>query len=169
MHAFAAVAVANHFVYVLGDSVLLGAKTTLPAALPRWRVVMNCVGSRRLTQAIAILRARAWRPGDTVVIDLGNNYIPGEGGTFASQIDRAMRALHVVRRVVWVTVAEKWRSRVTINRAIRAARYRWPTIRVADWAPIVRSHPWYAYDQLHLTQSGRVAIAKLIAAKVRAP
>lgn len=162
-----AIAAPNHFVYVLSDSVLLGAKYTLPAQLPLWRVRMDCVGSRRLVQGIYVLRARVWRAGDTVVIMLGNNYIPGEGGTFASQIDRAMRAVHVVRRVVWVTVAEKWASRVTINRAIRAARYRWPTIRVADWAPVVASHPWYASDMLHLSSSGRLAISKLIAARVR--
>jgi hypothetical protein len=158
----------NYFVYVLGDSVLLGAKTTLPAALRGWRVMMNCAGSRRLAQGLAVLRARYWRYGDTVVIDLGNNYIPGEHGTFASQIDEAMRILRKVRRVVWVTVAERWRSRVTINRAIRAAALRYPKIRVADWAPLVRSHPWYAPgDMLHLSASGRLAIAKLIATKVR--
>jgi lysophospholipase L1-like esterase len=161
--------VVNHFVYVLCDSVLLGAKATLPAALPGWRVTMNCLGSRRLVQGLAVLRARTWRAGDTVVIHLGNNYIPGEGGTFASQIDRAMRILRVVRRVVWVTVAEKWRSRVTINRAIRAAARRYPRIRVADWAPVIAAHPSYAYDRLHLSPSGRLAISRLIARRVTGP
>jgi hypothetical protein len=163
-----ALVAANHFLYALGDSVLLGVQYghTLQPRLPGWRITFNCRGSLRLAQAYPYLRARYWRPGDTVVINLGNNYIPGEGGTFASQINRAMWILRAVRRVVWVTVAEKWSSRITINRAIRAAALRYPRIRVADWAPIVRTHPWYMSDGLHLTTSGRRAMAALIAAKV---
>ena len=153
-------------VYVLGDSVLLGTVQTLPAALRGWKVTMDCVGSRRLTQAIAELRNNRSRIGSVVVIQMGNNFIPGEDGTFASQIDRAMRVLDGVRRAVWVTVAEKWPDRVTINRAIRAAASRWPTIRVADWAPIIATHPGYAYDMLHLTGAGRLRIARLIATAV---
>ena len=156
----------NYHVYVFGDSVLLGTTSTLPAALPGWRVHMNCVGSRRLPQLIPILRGLTWRSGTTVVIQMGNNYIAGEDGTFASQIDQAMRVLRYVRRVVWVTVAEKWPSRVTINRAIRAAALRYPRIRVADWAPLIATHPSYAYDMLHLTPLGRLRISRLIAAKV---
>lgn len=155
-------------VYVLGDSVLLGTVRTLPAALTGWRVTMDCVGSRRLPQGIEDLRAKRSRIGSVVVIQMGNDYIPGEDGTFSSQIDRAMRVLVGVRRVVWVTVAEKWPSRVGINRAIRAAAARWPEIRIADWAPIVAAHPPYAYDQLHLTPTGRVAISRLIAGLVGA-
>lgn len=156
----------NHQVYVFGDSVLLGTVRTLPAALPGWRVHMECVGSRRLPQLIPILRTRIWRAGTTVVIQMGNNYIPGEGGTFRSQIDRTMWILRNVRRVVWVTVAEKWSSRVTINAAIRAAALRYPRIRIADWAKVIKLHPSYAFDGLHLTTTGRLAISRLIAARV---
>ena len=160
---------ADNRVYVLGDSVLLGTVQTLPAALRGWRVTMNCVGSLRLPQGIQILRAVRSRIGAVVVIQMGNNYIPGEDGTFASQIDQAMRVLAGVRRVVWVTVAEKWSSRITINRAIRAATGRWPTMRVADWAPIIATHPAYAYDMLHLSPAGRLAMARLIAGVVGSP
>jgi hypothetical protein len=153
-------------VYVLGDSVLLGATTTVPAALAGWIVTMDTVGSRRLPQGIETLRANRSQIGAVVVIQQGNNYIEGEDGTFASQIDEAMRVLAGVKRVVWLTVAEKWPSRVTINQAIRAAPSRWPTAVVGDWAAMVKAHPEYAYDQLHLTPAGRIAIANLIASKV---
>lgn len=160
------VSATNNHVYVIGDSVLLGTKETLPAALSGWRVTMDCVGSRRLPQAIQVLKANRHHLGAVVVIQMGNNYIPGEDGSFASQIDKAMHVMRDVRRVVWVTVAEKWPSRVMINKAIRKAADRWPTIRVADWAPVVASHPSYAGDMLHLSPSGRVAISRLIARKV---
>jgi hypothetical protein len=159
----------DNSVYVLGDSVLLGAKVTVPAALRGWRVTMDCVGSRRLPQGIDVLRAKRSQIGAVVVIQLGNNYLAGEG-SYAAQIDEAMRVLRGVKRVVWLTVAEKWPSRVTINQAIRAAPARWPIIRVADWAALIKAHPEYAGDMLHLSPSGRIAIAQLIASKVgRAP
>ena len=155
-------------VFVLGDSVLLGTEQTLPAALVGWQVTMDCVGSRRLPQGIEELQANRSRIGAVVVIQMGNNYIAGEDGTFASQIDQAMRVLAGVKLVMWVTVAEEWPSRVMINEAIRASASRWPNIRIADWAPIIAAHPDYAFppDMLHLSWAGRAAMAHLIASVV---
>lgn len=155
-------------VYVLGDSVLLGARETVPAALAGWVVTMDTVGSRRLPQGIEVLRAVRPQLGAVVVIQQGNNYIEAEG-SFAAQIDEAMRVLEGVPRVVWLTVAERWPSRVAINQAIRAAPSRWPNAVVADWAVLIAQHPEYAEDLLHLSPSGRVAIASLIASKVGPP
>ena len=151
--------------YVLGDSVLLGAGDTVPAALPGWIVTMDTVGSRRLPQGIEVLRAKRAQLGAVVVIQQGNNFIAAEG-SFAAQIDEAMRVLQGVPRVVWLTVAERWPSRVTINQAIRAAPSRWPNAVVADWAALIAAHPEYAGDLLHLSPAGRIAIAELIASKV---
>ncbi len=154
---------------MLGDSVLLGTVQTLPAALTGWQVTMDCVGSRRLPQGIGVLAAHRADIGSVVVIQMGNNYIAGEDGTFAAQIDQTMQALDGVQRVVWVTVAEKWPDRAAVNAAIRAAPTRWPAVRVADWQPIVAAHPEYAYDSLHLTPPGRLAMAHLIGSVVGPP
>jgi hypothetical protein len=152
-------------VFVLGDSVLLGVRDTLPAALPGWDVTVDTVGSRRLPQGIEVLRERRAEIGAVVVIMLGNNYIAGEG-SYAAQIDDAMQVLTGVSRVVWLTLPERWASRVEINAAIRAAPSRWPAIVVAEWAPLVAAHPEYAADMLHLGPSGREAMVRLIAASV---
>jgi hypothetical protein len=152
-------------VFVLGDSVLLGVRDTLPTALPGWDVTVDTLGSRRLPQGIEVLRARRAEIGAVVVIMLGNNYIAGEG-SYASQIDQAMGVLTGVSRVVWLTLPERWESRVAINAAIRAAPSRWPTIVVAEWAAEVAAHPEYAADMLHLGPSGRAAINSLIAVSV---
>jgi hypothetical protein len=152
-------------VFVLGDSVLLGTKDALPAALSGWVVTFDAKGSRRLPQGIAVLRARRGEIGRVVVIQLGNNYIAGEG-RYAEQIDETMRVLNSVDCVVWITVSEKYANRVTINRAIRAAPARWSQIVVGDWAKIIAAHPEYAYDGLHLKPAGRKSMAALIASKV---
>lgn len=156
---------AGRSVFVLGDSALLGAREAVPAALPGWQVVFDAVGSRRLPQAIEVLRARRSEIGPVAVIQQGNNYLEAEG-SFGAQIDEAMRVLDGVDRVVWLTVAEKWPSRVEINQHIRAAAGRWPQIVVAEWAPLIAAHPEYAEDMLHLSAAGRVAIAELIARSV---
>lgn len=153
-------------VYVIGDSVLLGTVDTLPPMLHGWRVTMNCVESRRLPEELPMMRAERSHMGSVVVIQAGNNYIEGEDGTFAHQIHQAMHILHGVRRVVWVTVAKKWPSRVAIDQAIHHAAHHWSSIRVANWAPVAAAHPSYTYDGLHLTPDGRIAMSNLIAKTV---
>jgi lysophospholipase L1-like esterase len=147
---------------VLGDSVLISAEPYVRSALRGWVVTYDAEGSRRLPQGIQTLKARRSEIGRVVVIQQGNNYLASEGD-FGDQIDQAMRVLRGTSRVVWLTVAEKWPSRVEINREIRAAASRWPTIVVGDWAKLVKAHPEYAGDQLHLSPEGRRAIARLIA------
>jgi hypothetical protein len=151
----------DHSLFVLGDSVLISAEPYVRSALNGWVVTYDAVGSRRLPQGIQTLKARRDEIGRVVVIQQGNNYIAAEG-SFGDQIDQAMRVLRGTSRVVWLTVAEKWASRVEINRQIRAAASRWPTIVVGDWARLVAAHPEYAGDQLHLSPEGRRAIARLI-------
>lgn len=86
-------------VFVLGDSALLGARDAVPTALPGWNVIVDAVGSRRLPQAIEVLRARRGEIGDVAVIQQGNNHIASEG-SFGAQMDEAMRVLDGVARRV---------------------------------------------------------------------
>lgn len=151
----------DNSLFVLGDSVLISAEPNVRSALNGWRVTYDAEGSRRLPQGIQVLKARRDEIGRAVVLQQGNNYIASEG-SFGDQIDQAMRVLRGTSRVVWLTVAERWPSRVEINRQIRAAANRWPTIVVADWARVIAAHPEYAGDQLHLSPEGRRAIASLI-------
>lgn len=150
-------------VFVMGDSVFLGTTAAIPAALPDWLVTYDAVGSRRLAQGIDVLAARRGEIGEAVVIHLGNNYIEGERGGYASQIDEAMAVLVDVPRVVWVTVSEVSPSRVAINQAIRDAAPRWPNLRVAEWAPVIGEHPELSWDGLHLTPTGRREMAAVVA------
>jgi hypothetical protein len=153
-------------VMVVGDSVFMGTAREIPLAMSHWLVTYDATESRRLAQAVELFEARRGEIGEAVVICLGNNYIPGERGSYASQIEEVMAVLWFVPRVVWVTVAEVNPGRDEINDSIRAAAERWPNMRVADWAPVVAANPSFASDGMHLTSEGRRALARLVAQTV---
>jgi hypothetical protein len=153
-------------VMVVGDSVFMGTAREIPLHMSHWLVTYDAVGNRRLAQAVDLFEQRRHEIGEAVVIGLGNNYIPGERGSYATQIDEVMGVLWFVPRVVWVTVAEANPGRDEINVAIRDAADRWPNMRVADWAPVVAANPSFASDGLHLTVDGRRALARLVAETV---
>lgn len=153
-------------VMVIGDSVLLGTARTIPLSMSHWVVTYDAVGSRRLAQAIDHIAARRHEIGEAVVIHLGNNYIEGERGGYANQIEEVMGLLWFVPRVVWVTVAEVNVGRDQINAAIREAATRWPNMRVAEWAPMIAANPHWSGDGLHLNHEGRWAMAQLVAQTV---
>ena len=150
-------------VMVIGDSVFIGTAAAIPAALPDWVVTYDAEGNRRLAQAIDLIVERKDEVGGAVVIHLGNNYIPGEGGEFSTQIDTMMLHLWFVPQVVWVTVPEVNTGRAEMNEDIRAAADRWPNMVVVDWAPVIAANPDWSWDGLHLTPAGRAAMADALA------
>jgi hypothetical protein len=153
-------------VIVVGDSVFMGTAREIPLAMSHWLVTYDATESRRLAQAVDLFVERRGEIGEAVVIGLGNNYIPGERGDYASQIDEVMSLLWFVPRVVWVTVAEVNTGRDQINASIRDAARRWPNMAVADWAPLVAADPSLSWDGIHLSPEGRRALARLVAEAV---
>ena len=161
----------NH-VFVLGDSVLLGAVNEIPAALPGWQVIVDAKVSRFLNQGIEVLQARRAEIGDAgvVVIQQGNNYL-GNEQQFREEIDQTMAVLAGVPKVIWLTVSEFTQSRVDVNKEILAAAERYPNIQLADWNGtwLPNRHAFASRDGLHLTRPGAQAMAALIASVVGAP
>jgi hypothetical protein len=155
---------AKERVWVIGDSVLLGAQDAIRSRLaPQYDVVVEGWVALFLTKAIGLMRERRHLIDQVAVIHLGNNYY-GNQAQFSGEIDEAMRVLEGVDRVIWLTVREFEPSRRQVNDALRAAATRWPNMTVADWNPIVsadRSLTWS--DGLHLRPVGADAMAALIA------
>jgi hypothetical protein len=150
-------------VFVIGDSVFLGTASTIPVRLSDWVVTYDAEPNRRLAQGIDVLATRRGEIGEAVVIGLGNNYIDGERGDYATQIDETMAVIADVPRVVWVTVAEQNPGRDAINEAIRGAGERYDNVYVADWAALHAAEPELSWDGIHLTPAGRQQRAELIA------
>ncbi len=159
-------------VFVLGDSVLLGAVKEIPPALPGWQVIVDAKVSRFLNQGTEVMQARRAEIGDggVVVIQQGNNYL-GSAPQFREHIDQAMAVLAGVPKVVWITVAEFEPSRADVNREILAAAERYPTIVLADWNGLWRTNPrgFASRDGLHLTRPGAAAFAAMIAQAIGPP
>ena len=140
--------------FLMSDSVMLGAKYTLPKALPTWKVNLDGKESRFFTAGLDVLAARRKEIGRIAVIQMGNNYA-GNASQFRDQIDQAMKILKGVQWVVFLTVFEYRPEQAEVNNELRAAAARYPNLRVADWNAFERAHPGHtSHDGLHLKPSG---------------
>ena len=152
-------------VTAIGDSVMLGAASTLALAIAD--IEVDAEVSRQASTAVDILRTRrdAGQLGEVVVVHIGNN------GTFsASQFDQMMEALANVRRVVFVNlkVPRDWEGPNNSVLAEGVSRYR-NTVLV-DWRAASVDRPEFFWDDgIHLRPEGVQVYAQLIAASVRAP
>ncbi|HEY5153878.1 MAG TPA: hypothetical protein VIJ47_04030, partial [Acidimicrobiales bacterium] len=150
-------------VWVVGDSVILGAKAQVPGALAGWKLTFDAKESRRIQAGVALLEAHKGPTPRVVVVHLCTNWAESNYG---EQIDAAMAELGGVDRVVWVT-CEPWRPEVAeADAAIEAAADRYPNLVVADWAAIADTAGYSYSDHLHLKTPGAVALADLVAEKV---
>ena len=146
-------------VLVVGDSVPLGARAALVAALGGDTVVDAAVG-RQGSQGRAALQRwldGGWG-GNTLVLHLGNN------GMLRPQDLDAMLDAVGTRRVVLLTVRvpRPWES--ATNDQIRSAAGRHPNAVVVDWYSASAGHPeWFADDDIHLSPAGATAYAGMVA------
>ncbi len=147
--------------YILSDSVILGAQPQIQAALPGWQVTFDSKVSRSIYAGISILQHLTGPPPQVVVIHLCTNW--GQT-TFSHEIDEAMAALPTVPRVIWVTCTPWNGGVISADAAIGVASVQYkPRVVVADWGAISAT-PGYTYsDGLHLRPAGAEAMARLLA------
>lgn len=150
-------------IYVLGDSVTLGAQSQIPAALPSWKVTFDAKESRRIDQGDDLLAGRSSPIARVLVVHLCTNW---GGGDFRAAAAKLMNAAKGVERVVWVT-CYPWLPAVdSANAVITALPSEYPNVLVVDWASAAKT-PGYTYDDhLHLKTPGAVALASLLSETV---
>jgi hypothetical protein len=153
-------------VYVLGDSVTLGAQATIPPALDGWEVTFDARQNRRVEEGAAIVEGLGGRMGRVFVVHLCTNW---GGGNYRATADRIMGALHDVQRVVWVTCTPWNRGVGGANAVIRDLPNTYPQVVVAHWDAISGSGGFTYSDGLHLRPGGAAALASLIDFMVGAP
>lgn len=152
-------------VLAVGDSVMEGAASAIPAALPGRDVVVDTEVSRS-TGASADSAAGHGTDWDVVVVLLGHN----DGGS-PSAYQPAYRVLldqfAGVPRIVELTIHEVRPYYAGVNEFLRAEASARANVRVADWNAAVSQSPnATAGDGLHLTGSGAGLMAGLIADQV---
>ncbi len=143
----------------IGDSVLLGARSAVRAALPG--ITVNAEVGRQFNVMPWLVpqlsQAGALRP--NVVIHLGTNGPPTE-----ADLKKVLDSLAGVRRVVLVntSVERSWQD--TTNSRIAAAAAGRPNVVVGDWHAVSAGHPeYFVSDGVHLTKEGAAAYAATIA------
>ncbi len=113
--------------------------------------------------ALQVVAAEGRALGPVVVIDVGYN-----DWAAVYDVDRVVRALRRagVRHVIWVTLREAGAYASVYaqsNARIRSADRRWgTTLSVADWNAFSRGKPWFREDELHLSPSGALGLARLL-------
>ncbi len=165
--------------FVVTDSVVLGAVPAIRSAFAGWQV--DVVGRQGLFANDAAELAWASRAaiGDEVVVAVGYNYPAWNPGLFDAWIDQMLGRLTAAgaTHVHWVTlrspvpgadtVASVWeqtgiyRHYPKANAQLRAATARWPQLSLADWAT-VGAGPGLTWDGIHLKPAGAAKMAALL-------
>ena len=146
-------------VTMVGDSVMLGALTSLQEHLPG--CIVDAQVSRQIWDATAVFDTldAYGQLGDTIILALGTNgpFTPEEG---QGLIDR----LGPDRKIYWVTVygtTLSWQEQS--NSSIRAVAAKNPNVTIVDWAALAANHgEWLYSDGIHLQAAGQDAYADMI-------
>lgn len=141
----------------IGDSVLLGIRSALPATL-NIRLFDGVVG-RQANQLLDVLtKVDPALLDGTAVINLGNNGRLTHDQTVAI-LDRLSSFHEAI--VVNVRVPRQWQD--PNNELIARLVPMYPNIRLVDWYAISEGHPEYlGRDQVHLTPAGAAAYVEAI-------
>lgn len=173
-------------IYMVTDSVGLGAQAAVPAAFPGRAVVVD--GTPALF--VEMMESKHVRPriasnpelfaGGIAVVAGGYNYPYWDPARFDRSIDSIIATLRSagVRHILWVTLREvdpqyispsAWRQVQpyywyfpTVNAHLRAALARHPDLSLVDWATAA-NRAGLTYDAIHLNTAGAATYAGAIA------
>jgi hypothetical protein len=138
----------------------------------RGRVDVVAYPGVRMDQFQDQVEGAVGRDPDAVVILLGANNVNQGGWTAGdeAQLDRMLAAVGRARCVRWINastttgLADYDAAAVAFNRSLARNAARYPRVRVVDWASRIAADPgWLIPGDIHLTATGREAMARTIA------
>jgi hypothetical protein len=178
----AAEAPENKQLYVVTDSVGLGAERAIPAAFPGWDVTLDGDAgefTETMARKYVAPRAATGQLGDYALVATGYNYPYWDPERFDRSIDEMIATLVSggVRHVLWVTLREvkpqyitaaAWRQVQpyywyfpTVNDHLERALERHPNLSLVDWAAVA-DQPGLTYDAIHLNPTGAALYASIV-------
>lgn len=140
-------------VFLVGDSLSVGAKAQLEKALPGADI--DAKGGRQYSEGLKILQQKKPKA-KTVVMALGTN------GPFSQKdIDDTLEAAGDARVVLTTVAGPKVSAASSVNPLVEANADK---VTVADWATLVAQHPDYVGgDGIHHSEAGKAAFASMLA------
>jgi hypothetical protein len=120
---------------MIGDSILDGARTLLPDALPRWMIVLDAKIGRDSSAGYPLVVSAPASDPEVVVIELGTN--DEDPSAFATNAEAMLSALPEVPLVLWVVPHGPGSLVPTLGRAVREAVAEHPNAATADWDTFV--------------------------------
>ena len=144
---------------MIGDSVMLGAKTGLEKAVED--ALVDGMVSRQMKQVPAVVTQYRTEGllGEIAVVHLGTN-----GPFSAAHFDDAVISLADAESVYFVNASVPRRYEGDVNDALAAGVERWDRAFLIDWHTAAKNHPeYFVKDGVHLTSAGIAAYADLIA------
>jgi hypothetical protein len=178
-----AAAAPGRSLFLVADSVALGAAPAIRAAFAGWSVAIEGHQGIFTDDAAELAWAHRDEVGDLAVVATGYNYPVWNPALFDGWIDQMMGRLvdGGARHVFWLTLREPplgehgvvsvWeKSGIAdhypqANAQLRAATTRWPQLALADWNAVAGA-PGLTWDGLHVTPAGGAAMADLLVDEV---
>lgn len=178
-------------VYMVADSVGLGARTAMPTTFGAgWQVTLDGTPALFVEQmeqrhVRPRMAGSPWVFGDHAVVAGGYNYPYWDPARFDRSIDSIVAALREagVRHIHWVTLrdvdpqyisAAAWRQIQpyywyfpTVNRHLEQALSRHRDLSLVDWAAIA-NRTGLTYDAIHLNTTGAAVYSALVRDRVNA-
>jgi lysophospholipase L1-like esterase len=155
-------------VILLGDSVTAStsqrySNDMCKALVPLgWRAELDAESGRFVEFGNKVLDARLAAGWDAAVVLLGNNYVENQEN-YRKQLERIITRLSP-NPIVLLTVTEIRTNRQQVNAVIRNMAKVHSNVQIVEWATITRNTPGLTgADHLHLTPSGRAALASAVA------
>jgi hypothetical protein len=178
-----AVAAPDKRLFLVADSVALGAVPAIRSAFAGWDVAVAGHQGIFTDDAAELAWARRAEIGAIAVVATGYNYPVWNPALFDGWIDQMMGRLvdAGARHVFWLTLREPplgehgvvsvWEQSgianhyPAANAQLRAATARWPQLALADWNAMAGG-PGLTWDGLHVTPAGGSAMADLLVDEV---
>lgn len=148
----------NHLLF-LGDSVMLGAESSIYEAFEGKQITFNAVVGKQPYEILTDLSAVDLTGIDTVVIGLGNN-----GLIRRDEFDQVVKQLSD-KNIVFITTTVEMSWQVPSNNLLKEYVKNNKNILLCDWNTYVEQHPenqFFVEDGIHLTVEGQTAYSQEI-------